>query len=210
MVKYIRWLSKVNSAHGIFKLSLDGPIFKYEINSESESIIPASELVAFLWFSPLTKEFREAAIKIRRQSDWKVWAHTGVSGATDWWIKFIKNEIVKSTDIIWHESADGKANQNLSCSIKDIYDLLWDFKGKGIYSSSFYILTSSDFTYTDITEKIMTRLETFKNGAHKSFEGFGSKDVDHDDDIAEFSVFKPVDADDGDKIGEFSIKSVEK
>jgi hypothetical protein len=191
MDKFIRWSKDDDSCGGVFKLSLDGSTFSYEIISGSA--IPASELVALLWFFPDLEEFREAARKCKRKGDWKVSSRTGMSGSTNWWIEFDKNGIIRSTSTIWHDSMYNKANENLTCWIRDLYDLFWDFKRKGIYASSFDPEIHTYYGYVNVTKEIEERREAFRKEANACFEGFGTPEVvEEDDEIIDYSNYRPT------------------
>ena len=213
---YIRWnngksYGSEGSEGGTFKLTLNGDMFSYEIVSGSS--IPSEEFIGFLWQYPALQEWRDFVKMQKRKNSWSVSSHTGMSGATDWWIQYLNNYgIVKSTKPIFHDSMNSKANMDLKdIWIKDLYDLLWSFERNGIFPNSFKPAVEEDGTvnssygFEDITETIEERKNRFFKDCYDSCVGFGGDEPIDEDKLygsskVDYSNYTPTDEPDSDDL----------
>ena len=169
--KFYHWTD--GEAGGIFSIEC-GNTFEYRI--VSGSCIREDALISLIGFAEETQWIRDNLKGLVRVNPWRPKCHTGMSGCEDYYIQSLYGDVIRTSPKVWHKSMAGKANEPISCWLKDLFDLLWSMD---------YTETSSEnlgVTIRDITDSINNSKKEFLENAKDPQEGWGYEDAIIDED----------------------------
>ena len=173
--KYFRWWTNDKSMGGTINLELYDERTTFSFHKVSGSSIPTAALIELLWNHVSLAAFRDAGKRFERPSEWALGESNKMSGATDWYLTFLVNGVVKHSDNIIHSSSADKQNVDIECiSIGELYDCLWAMKDKGLYSASFVNNDDTSFNYKDITEEILKTRNEFLKSCYSVYAGYST------------------------------------
>jgi hypothetical protein len=174
MEKYLKWKNKELKVGGTVRFVLEGDMFSFQ--KVSGSSIPTRALIELLWNSVALADFRSAAADCKRSGNWSLGHRYGMSGCTDWYIRYLTKEgTIKCTKDIIHSSMNDKQNYDITgIWIRDLYDCLWAMQKYGLYLSSFINDDNTPYNYKDITDDVLRTRNAFLKDSYSGFnQGFG-------------------------------------
>ena len=169
--RFYKWSD--GEAGGMFMIEC-GNTFSYKI--VSGSCVREDALISWLGFSDETDWVRDNLRGLARVNPWRPKRRTGMSGCEDFYIRSLKGDVIKTSPKVWHRSMNGKANENISCWIKDLFDIIWSLN----YSED--LSEELGVTIHDVTDSINSSRKEFLEHANDPQKGWGYEEALIDED----------------------------
>ena len=160
-------------AGGLFAIEC-GNTFEYK--PMTGSCVREDALISWIGFSEETRWIRDNLKGLVRVNQWRPVGRIGMSGCEDYYISSLHGDVIKRSPKIWHKSMEGKANENICCWVKDLFDLLWTMD----YSED--LSEELGITIRDVTDSIENSKKEFLENSKDPQEGWGYEEALVDED----------------------------